>query len=100
MNIRMITFKGEAFVLVGDDETEGAIATKEQYANGERSFAHLYRNGDILSFGEKIGTVDDIVFGDISDIEISPQAIENVLLRNRFSDDPSFTEFPLTDKRG
>ena len=55
-----LRFRGSEYVLVGDKENGGAIATVEQYSTGECSFAHLYEDGSIKQFGEIIGTIDDI----------------------------------------
>ncbi len=57
-----IVFQGNDYIIVaGDLETGGPIATEEQYENFECSFAHLFPNGDVLRFQEKIGTRDDIL---------------------------------------
>jgi hypothetical protein len=57
---QQIRFKGEVYVLIGDMESGGAIATPQQFENWECSFAHLYPNGDIKRFGEVIGRREDI----------------------------------------
>ena len=78
MQLQSITFQNNKYVLVG--EKEGAIATKEQIESGTCSFAHLYPNGDIMRFQEKIGMRKDIVFGDMIDVNIADNAFENMLL--------------------
>ena len=55
-----ITFQGTDYFLIGDIETGGAIATKEQYEKGQVSFAHLYPNGDVKRHGKVIGNKNDI----------------------------------------
>lgn len=56
-----IVFKNKHYFLIdGDLEKGGAIATKEQYENGECSYAHLYPDGNIRRFNEIIGTKDEI----------------------------------------
>jgi hypothetical protein len=57
---RWVRFKGTIYVLVGDDDGSGAIATKEDYENGEVSFAHLMPDGRILRYNEQIGTSADL----------------------------------------
>jgi len=55
-----IKFKGKTYYLIGNLEDGGAIATKEQYENGECSYAHLHADGLVRRFGEVIGNKDDI----------------------------------------
>ena len=38
---------GNDYLLIGDLQRGGAIATEEQYANAECGFAHLKPNGNI-----------------------------------------------------
>lgn len=56
-----IRFQGEDYLLIGS-KTSGAIATREQYENFQEGFAHLMKNGDVMRYGAKIGTRDDIEF--------------------------------------
>lgn len=63
---KKITFKGQEFLLFGD--SEGPIATAEQYTNGEVSYAYLNPNGDIMRLKEKIGTIADCVIGGEVDV--------------------------------
>lgn len=58
---KQIQFKGKAYVLIGDIESGGAIATKKQYESGECSYAYLYPDGSIKRRGKVIGTKDEIV---------------------------------------
>ena len=55
-----IRFKGKRYLLIGDMENGGAIATKKQYENGNVSYAYLFRDGKVRRFTETIGTRDDI----------------------------------------
>ena len=55
-----ITLHGRPYLLVGDLATGGAIATPEQYENGDTPFAHLFSDGRVLRFGVQIATRDDI----------------------------------------
>lgn len=57
---KQIELFGQQYLLLGDFESGGPIATREQYENFECSFAHLQPNGDIMRFHEKIGTRCDI----------------------------------------
>lgn len=60
-----IRFQDTDFVLCGDLESGGAIATQDNYENGRCSYAHLFENGAIKRFNRVIGFVDDIkVTGD------------------------------------
>jgi hypothetical protein len=74
---KRIKFQGQDFFLIG--ETEGAIATKDQYENGLCSYAYLMPSGEILRFGTQIGTIKDIEF--LGDAELNPtkDALVNVL---------------------
>ncbi|GEM_PF-4542171 len=77
MGLRQINFQGNEYILVG--EKEGAIATKEQYVNGLMPFAYLFPDGEIRRFGKKIGTIKDIVFGDIIELQPTEEAFEDIL---------------------
>lgn len=59
MNLR-VRFQNNEYILAGTLETGGPIATKEQYANYETSYAHLYPNGYIMRFHERIGFRDEL----------------------------------------
>lgn len=65
-----VVFMGESYRLIG--ETDGPIATDEQFENGECSFAHLLPDGRIMRYGEQIGTRDDLQFAPI----IEKQAVD------------------------
>ena len=55
-----ILFQGKPFLLIGS-ETDGAIATQEQWDNLEMSTAHM-TDGVIHQNKKRIGTIDDITF--------------------------------------
>ena len=78
MRARKIKLHGVDFILLG--ENEGPITTKENYATGTCSFAHLYEDGNISRFGIIIGTVADIEFGpEIPYDDIAPTDIAAAL---------------------
>lgn len=52
-----IKYKGEELLCI-----EGAICTEEQFMSFQPSIAHLFENGDILNYGEVIGSVNEIEF--------------------------------------
>ena len=58
---KQITLFGESYLLIGDMETGGPISTLEQYENFECSYAYLKPDGNIIRFGQVIGTREDIV---------------------------------------
>lgn len=58
--MRHIRFKGEPFIHVGEDETEGPISTPEQFEQGLCSHAHLLGDGRVMRFKIQIGTREDI----------------------------------------
>ena len=60
--IRKIKFKGRNFLLTGD--TDGTITTPYLYAHGRRGFAYLFLSGVITKYGQTIGTIKDIEFGE------------------------------------
>lgn len=70
-SFRKLKLNGREFLLINGDNNakEGAIATLHQYLNGECSYAAL-RNREIMRYGEQIGTIDDIEFLEIVEIEI------------------------------
>lgn len=71
-SLRKILFKGKEYFLIDTNISSktGAIATKKQYVGGEASYAHLGEDGTVMRYGEKIGTVDDIEFKEITEIDI------------------------------
>lgn len=70
--VQEIKFKGSDFILTTPDENDSPIATIKTYQKGECSYAHLYRNnGKIMRFRNQIGTIEDIEFGDLIEIEVN-----------------------------
>lgn len=59
-----VRFQGREFLLIGSIEAGGAIATREQFDSFQESYAHLFSDGEILRFGQKIGTIEDLEFLD------------------------------------
>lgn len=55
-----IRFQDREWLLVGDLESGGAIATDEDFVLGRASYAHLFSDGEILRYGLAIGSVSDI----------------------------------------
>ena len=55
-----VEFQGKEYLLIGDLESGGAIATRAQYENFTMSYAHLHSNGDICRFDKTIGHRDDL----------------------------------------
>jgi len=58
--VLFIKFKGEKYLLVGDLDSGGAIATQEAYDNFKVSYAHLFSDGNVRRYREIIGTKADI----------------------------------------
>ena len=81
---RRITFKGEEFLLVG--ENDGAIATREQYENGLASFAYLLPDGKVMRFGQEIGTEADIRFLEETSCRMKPEATVNMAIHPSWSE--------------
>lgn len=75
-----IRFKDENFVFTGDSlEDGGAVAKQDDYESGRCSFAHLYVDGNIMRFGERIGTIADIKVIGKCDLKPNKDAIFNLL---------------------
>lgn len=55
---------GEEYVLVGDLESGGSIATREAFEDFEDSYAYLFEDGKIRRFGHVIGDVSDLTLID------------------------------------
>ena len=55
-----IVFQGSHYLLFGNLESGGPIATKEQYERGQCSFGHLMPDGRVLRFREVVGCRGDI----------------------------------------
>ena len=63
-----ILFKGKEWLLV-----DGAITTREAYEKFEMSYAHLFEDGNIIRFQNKIGEEKDIAYLDRQNkIEMKP----------------------------
>jgi hypothetical protein len=60
-----LRFRGEEFLLIGDRETGGAIATVEEYQSFTVSRYHLKANGEIWRFGQQVGEVSEIEWLDL-----------------------------------
>lgn len=73
-----MTFQGKDYLFLGEPGIEGAITTPHAYRHGLMSHAHLYPNGEIRQFGEVIGSVEDIVWGEEIKVEIADDAFENM----------------------
>lgn len=70
---------GNEYLLIGDIESGGPIATKEAYENFECPYAHLAPDGKIMRFHEQIGTREDIEILKTK-VEVSQNPpIENIL---------------------
>lgn len=88
MAIQQIVFQGKEYLLIG--ETDGAIATREQYANGFCPYAHLYPDGIIRRKSSIIGVKSDIEFkGPAQDVFVADGAMDQVMTHPswRFSED-------------
>lgn len=69
--VQKIKFNNLDFILPTYDKDSSAIATIKQYQNGECSYAHLFfDSGKIMQFHKEIGTIDDIEFGEVIEIEV------------------------------
>ena len=55
-----IRFQGQEYLLIGDMENGGPIATKEQFENFECSYAYLMPSGVVMRFRDSIGHRDEI----------------------------------------
>lgn len=69
MQVQKIKFLNRDFILP-EGNKESPIVTLEDYQAGECGYAHLYPDGQISRFGERVGTIDDIEFGDFIEIEV------------------------------
>lgn len=70
-SLQRIRFQGQEYVLISG----GAIATAEDFANFQPSFAHLLSDGRILRHGEQIGTREDIEVLGECDVEPTPEGL-------------------------
>lgn len=58
--VQLIRFQGAEYLLIGSLEEGGPIATKEQYENGQCSYAHLRPDGNVWRLRDSIGHRDEI----------------------------------------
>ena len=82
--MRKVTFKGEPYLLVSDWRASpgSALATQAQYEQGVASFAHVCPDGQILRYGQVIGSVNDLEMGETIDedqLQLSGNWLEKVL---------------------
>ena len=81
--VQKIKFQGKDYILTTPKNSDSTITTIEAYKAGECSFAHLYRsNGNISRFGKSIGTIEDIEFGELIDIELDLATFADGLFGN------------------
>lgn len=77
---REFLFKGRKLVLLGTKKRGGALTTPKAYREGTSSYAELYPDGNILRFGEQIGTRKDLKFtGKFVELTIELGALMNLL---------------------
>ena len=73
MKVQEIVFQGEDYILTEHEADNSPICTKDQFRKFECSYAHLYRTtGTISRFGETIGVIGDITFGEVVELDIEP----------------------------
>lgn len=79
---KKIKFKGKVYYLIGGDlENGGPIATRYQYEHGLLSYAHLLPDGQVKRFNEVIGTREDVkVIGEAT-LKVKEDAWDNLLDR-------------------
>ena len=75
-----VRFQGNEYLLIGDLESGGPIATQGAYENGEVSYAHLGCDGVIRRYCQEIGTKDDLEFIGESDTKLTDDAFANILI--------------------
>jgi len=77
----VVRFQNQEFLICGSLEQGGPIATREQYANGSPSFAHLFANGVIMRLQEVIGSRKDLeIIGEEEEPEVSDDGVMLKLL--------------------
>ena len=79
MAVLRIVFCGEEYVLVGNMESGGAIAKRDDYENFRPSYAHLYPDGTIWCRHETIGRREDIEVLGESDAKPTDEAVTEML---------------------
>lgn len=68
--VQKIRLNGLDFILIDPESDNSAITTIRDYSTGRCGYAHLYRDTNIISrHGNQIGTLEDIEFGEIVEIE-------------------------------
>lgn len=69
--VQKIIFKGLDFILTTPEDENSPITTIEDYQQGKCSYAHFWRStGIIRRFGQQVGSIDDIEFGEFIEIEV------------------------------
>lgn len=69
--VQKIKLNGLDFILTTPNDDDSPITTIDTYKRGECGYAHLYRNANkIMRFRQQIGTIENIEFGEMIEIEI------------------------------
>lgn len=75
----VIRFQKNEYLLIGNVKEGGAICTREQFKNGEASFAHLFADGLIRRYNSVIGSLSDLEIIGEEEAEISDEGMEKVM---------------------
>ncbi len=69
--VQKIRFNGLDFILTTPKDDNSPITTIKDYQAGRCSYAHFYREANNISrYGNRIGGMEDIEFGEMVEIEI------------------------------
>ena len=72
-----VEFRGKRYLLIGN--TDGPLATKDQYETGKVSFAYLCLGGIIVQNNQVIGYASELVFtGNEIEATPTPEAAKRV----------------------
>lgn len=74
-----IKFQGNDYLLIGDVESGGAIATKEQFENGTVSYAYLCADGKVRRYLKVIGLIEEIEFYEPVEANMTDEGAINTL---------------------
>ena len=83
---KLIRFQGNEYLLIGTLEEGGPITTKEQFENGECSYAHLDIDGTIKRYRVVIGTRDEITLIGECEVSFKDTALNEILTGKSWSE--------------
>lgn len=88
--VHRIKFQGQELVFVQDPlwamigQITGAIATEEDFVRGRPSLAHLTIDGEIIRYGQRIGSIEEIDWDGPLEVDLEEETLGELVERGDF----------------